>query len=164
MSLWRSALVWIEDSALGHAIRDSGVWMYGIINLVHVIGIATLFGSILILDLRLLGWRRYASLGEVGSLTVPVAAIGFTLAVFSGICMLATNGSEYIGNPFLPIKFVAIGLGITNAVVLGRLAAWKSRSEQSVTLRDRTILSIAGGLSLLCWVSALSAGRMIGYW
>jgi formate-dependent nitrite reductase membrane component NrfD len=164
MSLWSSALEWIEGSALGHAIRDSGVWTYGILNLVHVIGIATLFGSILMLDLRLLGWRRHASLGEVGSLTVPVAAVGFTLAAVSGICMLATNGSDYIGNPFLPIKFVAIGLGIANAVVLGQLAAWKSRDEQSATPRDRTVLSIAGGVSLLCWVSALSAGRMIGYW
>jgi formate-dependent nitrite reductase membrane component NrfD len=164
MSLWNSALEWIEASALGNAIRESGVWTYGVINLVHVVGIATLFGSILILDLRLLGWRRYASLGEIGSLTLPVAAVGFTLAVLSGICMLATNGSEYIGNPFLPIKFIAIGLGVANAVLLSRLAAWKSRGEQSATPRDQVILSIAGGISLACWVSALSAGRMIGYW
>ena len=73
MSWWSSALQWIEASALGHAIRESGVWAYGIINLVHVAGIATLFGSVLILDLRMLGWRRRTSLADIASLTVPAA-------------------------------------------------------------------------------------------
>ena len=48
-------MAWLEGSALGHAMRDNGVWFYGIINLTHILGVATLFGSVVILDLRLLG-------------------------------------------------------------------------------------------------------------
>ena len=37
----------LEDSGLGRAMRGSGVWTYGIVNLIHIVGISTLFGSVL---------------------------------------------------------------------------------------------------------------------
>ena len=49
-------MAWLEGSALGHVMRDNGVWFYGIINLAHILGVAILFGSVVILDLRLLGF------------------------------------------------------------------------------------------------------------
>ena len=48
-------MAWMEASTLGHFMRESGPWTYAIVNLTHVLGLATLFGSVLILDLRLLG-------------------------------------------------------------------------------------------------------------
>ena len=51
-------LAWLESSALGHAMRESGVWTYGLVNLTHILGVSSLFGSVLVLDLRLLElWR-----------------------------------------------------------------------------------------------------------
>lgn len=160
---WRDVLSWIESSFLGNAIRDSGVWTYGVINLLHILGVATLFGSILILDLRLLGWRRSASLAAISSITVPVSKVGFFLAVVSGVCLLATNATEYVDNPFLLIKFVAIGLGLVNVLALSRLTAWKMRNARETEAGDRQ-LAVMGGVSLTCWMTAVSAGRMIGYW
>ena len=52
-------LAWLESSALGMFMRGSGPWTYPVVNLIHILGVATLFGAVLILDLRLLGvWRR----------------------------------------------------------------------------------------------------------
>ena len=52
-------MAWLEGSSLGHAMRNAGVWTYGLVNLAHILGISSLFGSVLVLDLRLLGaWRR----------------------------------------------------------------------------------------------------------
>jgi len=156
-------LIWIEGSALGDAIRASGVWAYGVVNLVHIAGIALLFGSMVILDLRLLGWRRELPLTAVTSITVPIASTGFVIAALSGICLLSVNGGEYIGNPFLPIKIAAIALALVNAVALSRLSAW--RMKQSVESAGAKMhLAIGGGLSLLFWSIAICAGRMIGYW
>ena len=54
---------------LGQFTRSLGVWSYGIINLIHILGIVMLFGSILLLDLRLLGaWRVYSNRGMRGLL------------------------------------------------------------------------------------------------
>jgi uncharacterized protein DUF6644 len=157
-------LAWLEGSALGHAMRSSGVWMYGIVNLTHILGVSALFGSLLVLDLRLLGvWSR-VPLATITVPTVPVARTGFAVAATTGLCLLATNATEYAGNPFLYIKFPAIALGLLNVAILSTLPGWKARHVRELTPRERRPLAVAGGVSLACWLIAVAAGRMIGYW
>jgi len=157
-------LSWLEGSALGEGLRASGVWTYGFLNLGHIAGISTLFGSVLMLDLRLLGLWRSVPLAMMSRPTVPLAVIGFSLAAASGVCMLSVNATEYYGNPFLLIKFPAIGLGLLNVVVVSFLPEWKERAERELSRLERKRLAIAGGVSLAAWATALGAGRMIGYW
>jgi hypothetical protein len=157
-------LVWLEGSALGQLVRASGVWAYGVVNLIHILGIATLFGSVLALDLRLLGvWRR-VPLAALERPTLTLAAGGFAVAVASGVTLLSANGSEYVGNPFLALKFSAIGLGLANIVSAQFLPAWRARAVEPHAPRQRFALRILGATSLACWLGAVAAGRMIGYW
>ena len=157
-------LTWLESSTLGDTLRGLGVWTYGVPNLGHVLGLSVLFGSVLILDLRLLGVWRAMPLGQISRPTVPLAGIGFALAATSGICMLTVNGSEYYGNPFLLFKFTAIAVGLLNALVVASLPGWKAQHERELSSKEQKQLAVTGGISLLCWVTALAAGRMIGYW
>ena len=145
-------------------MRGMGVWTYGILNLFHVIGIATLFGSIVVLDLRLLGLWRTVPLRMVATPTLPLASAGLTVAILSGICMIATNAIDYIDNPFLLIKFPAIGLALVNAAVVSRVPAWRERRAREPSAAERPLLAVAGGTSLVCWIAAVGAGRMLGYW
>jgi hypothetical protein len=157
-------MAWLQGSAVGHAMRESGVWTYAVVNLVHILGVSTLFGAVLVLDLRLLGLWGKVALPAISEATVPVATIGFVVAATSGVCLLATKATEYVGNPFLYIKFPAIGLGLLNVIVLNSLPAWKERRVRELTSREQSRLAVMGGLSLFCWVTAITAGRMIGYW
>ncbi len=158
-------LAWLEASGLGRTIRGSGVWAYAVINLTHILGVAALFGSILVLDLRLLGLWRDLPLGVLAPPTVRLAGAGFAVALLSGICMLSTNATEYAGNPFLIIKFPAIALGLANVAVLRHMPEWNAiRRGQALRTASRRRLAAAGGLSLVCWLTALTAGRMIAYW
>jgi hypothetical protein len=145
-------------------MRGSGVWAYGVVNLIHILGVATLFGSILALDLRLLGLWRSLPLAAIATPTVPLAAIGFVIAAVSGTCLISTNATEYVGNPFLLIKFPAIALGLINVAALHFLRGWRDRRAQEPAARDRRQLAAAGAVSLVCWLTAVGAGRMIGYW
>lgn len=157
-------MAWLQFSALGHAMREHGVWIYGVVNLVHILGVASLFGSVLILDLRLVGFRRQIPLRDISAPTVPIAATAFAVAALSGTCLLATKATEYVGNPFLYIKFPAIGLGLLNVLALNCLPAWKEHKVRELSSREEFKLAVFGGLSLFCWLTAISAGRMIGYW
>ncbi len=157
-------MAWLQSSALGHAMRESGVWTYGVVNLIHILGVASLFGAVLVLDLRLLGVWQNVALAAIARPTVPVAATGFAIAATSGICLLATKATDYVGNPFIYIKFPAIALGLLNVAALNSLPAWKARKTRELSSHERLQLAIAGGVSLVCWVTAISAGRMIGYW
>jgi hypothetical protein len=157
-------LVWLEGSALGQLMRASGVWAYGVVNLIHILGIATLFGSVLAFDLRLLGLWRRVPLAALERPTLTLAACGFVVAVASGVTLLSTNGSEYVGNPFLMLKFLAIGLGLANIVAAQFLPAWRARAVEPHGPRQRLTLRVVGATSLACWLGAVVAGRMIGYW
>ena len=154
----------MELSALGRFIREAGPWAYPIVNLSHILGIAALFGSTLVIDLRLMGLWRAVPLGPLSSAIVPIATSGFCLAVLSGIGLLATNATEYVNNPLLPLKFVAIALGLANVTVLNLSPAWRARHERTLSHGEQRGLAVMGGLSLVCWLAAVTAGRMIAYW
>ena len=145
-------------------MRESGAWTYAIVNLAHILGIAALFGSVLVLDLRLLGFWRNVPLAAVCDTASPVAAFGFGLAVFTGAGLLSANATDYAGNPFLAIKFPAIALGLLNAVAIRRSAAWRARASRELSPGEQRRLAWMAGTSLACWFTAITAGRMIGYW
>jgi hypothetical protein len=158
------ALAWLQSSVLGMFMRGSGPWTYPVVNVIHILGIATLFGAVLILDLRLLGvWRR-APLSAITTAAAPAAMAGFALAAGSGLCLLATNALEYENNPFLLVKFSAIGLGFVNAVAVRRTAAWRAHTTRDLSQSEAWRLALMGGVSLVSWLTAIAAGRMIGYW
>jgi len=157
-------MAWLEGSALGFAMRESGVWTYATVNLAHILGLALLFGAIFVLDLRLLGLWRQAPLAQLARPTVVIAGSGFALAATTGIGLLATKTTEYFGNPFLPIKLVAIVLGLVNILIVHNLPAWRARANPDMGEAERRQLAFAGGASLACWLTAISAGRMIAYW
>ena len=148
-------MAWLQFSSLGHAMREHGVWTYGVVNLVHILGVASLFGSVLILDLRLLGFRRKIPLRDISGPTVPVAATGFAVAALSGACLLATRATEYVGNPFIYIKFPAIGLGILNVIALNFLPAWKEHKFRELTSGEG--VKLCGIRRVACWLTAISA-------
>ena len=156
--------MWLEASGLGHAMRNAGVWSYGVTNLVHILGVATLFGSVLVLDLRLLGAFARAPLAAVAAPTVPLAMAGFAVAALSGACLIVTNASEYIGNPLLLVKFSGVALGLANALALGFVPAWRERDTREPSPRERRGLALFGGVSLASWLTAIACGRLIAYW
>ena len=157
-------LAWLEGSALGHAMRGAGVWTYGLVNLLHILGVSTLFGSLLLLDLRLLGLWRRVPLASIATPAVPAARVGFALAAASGVCLIVTNATEYAGNPFLLLKFPSIAAGLANVMVLETLPEWRARSTRSPAPAESRRLAVVGGVSLLCWSVAIASGRLIGYW
>jgi hypothetical protein len=163
-------LGWIESSALGHFVRESGPWTYPVINLAHVLGIGLLFGSVVVLDLTLIRAARRSGkttptlLPAITATAAPVASAGFALAVMSGIGLLSSNATEYQGNPFFMIKFPVIAVGFANAVAIRRSTAWRGLGARELTPHEVRQLAWMGGASLICWTAAITAGRLIGYW
>ena len=157
-------MLWLQSSALGVLMRESGVWTYAIVNLAHIFGIALLFGSTVILDLSLLGTRPRVPAGAVADLASPVAAAGFVIAVLSGTAMLTANATDYTTNPFLYIKLPIVAIGFINAAWIVRSRAWRACRAGTLSDGDRRALGRRAAVSLVCWTAAIAAGRMIGYW
>lgn len=158
-------MAWLEASALADFLRGLGIWTYGIVNLVHILGIGTLLGSVLLLDLRLMGAWRSIPLPAIARPAVPLAAAGFLLAVSSGIAMISFNTTEYHGNPFLYIKLPTLVIALVNVAVIQRVPAWRRGvAGEPAESGDGKALALAGATSLLLWLTVITCGRMIGYW
>jgi hypothetical protein len=161
----RDLLAWIEQTGLGHMMRESGPWTYAIVNVAHILAVSTLFGSVLVLDLRLLGaWSRRIRIADLSTAVTPIAVTAFALAIVTGAALLATKATAYVDNPFLLIKFPAIGVGMLNAGILNVTPAWREVGVRALRPGERRQFAIMGGISLLSWLTAVTAGRMIGYW
>ena len=161
----RDLLTWIEQTGLGHMMRESGPWTYAIVNVAHILSVATLFGSVLVLDLRLLGvWSGRIRIADLSTAVTPIASTAFALAIVTGAALLATKATAYVDNPFLLIKFPAIALGMLNAGILHMTSAWREIGVRALQPGERRQLAVMGGISLISWLTAVTAGRMIGYW
>ncbi len=145
----------IELAAPVAALRES-TFAFPLVNALHIIGIALLFGSIVALDLRLLGWRRDAGPAQAfTSLLVPVAIGGLLVAIPTGLLMFATDARAYAGSALFQAKMVVVALAIGNALWL-RAAQRRGPMPQ---LRE----SFAAAASILLWLGAIVLGRMVGY-
>jgi len=146
-------------------MRESGPWTYAIVNVAHILGVSTLFGSVFVLDLRLLGvWSRRVRIADLSAPVVMVAMPAFLVAIVTGAALLATKATAYVDNPFLIIKFPAIALGMINAGILNMTPAWREVGVRALRPGERRRLAVMGGISLVSWLTAVTAGRMIGYW
>ena len=157
-------LAWLEASALVDFVRNSGPYTYGIVNLFHVFGIALLFGAIALLDLRLLGVWKSVPIGVLAKPVVPSAGVGLTLAPLSGITLFSVQATEYYFNPFLYLKFGVLIFGIVNVAALHSSASWRAIRNAETSSAGRVRLALGGAVSLTCWITVVTAGRMIAYW
>ena len=146
----------LENLPVIAALRES--WLaYPLVNTLHIVGIALLFGAIVPLDLRLAGWLPEAGPVErLSRLLLPVAISGFLLAASAGLLLFATDARAYAASPLFQAKIVLIGAALGNALWL-RSIDWRHAQPS-----DRRV-AVAGAASVLLWLAAIVLGRLIGY-
>lgn len=148
----------IERSAVGQAIRESS-WIYPWANVLHVLGIGLLFGAIVAFDLRLLGILRAVRPADAAALLLPVAKVGFAVAIASGLVLFVPEASPVVTNPVFLVKFAAIAAGLANIAVFHRgrfrdIATW---TAVPVSARAAAVASLAA------WTVAAVCGRYAAY-
>lgn len=155
--LWAVAL---QDSMLGLGIRHS-TWIYPTANILHVLGMAMLVGSIVALDLRLLGvGRKILAAAAASRFLTPIALVGILLIVPSGLTLFTADAGPLAANRILQIKLVLVVLGLLNAILFRQL--WERRLSRWD--RERPTLGFAQVFaSLAIWLSVPVLGRLIAY-
>ncbi len=149
----------LEHSALSGTLRASD-WLYPLVNTLHIVGIALLVGPIVILDFRILRRRASPAVSVLATTLLPTARGGFALAVCAGLLLFIARPLDYAFNTLFQLKLTFIGLALLNIALLHRSAAWSMAVANN---RPANGVRLACGVSLLCWLMALSLGRLIGY-
>jgi len=151
----------LQETDLATALRQS-FWVYPLVNAGHIVGLALLFGAIVPLDLRLLGFWGKMPLAAMSRILLPVALAGLALAVPTGLLLFSVRATEYAATPLLWLKLGFIACAIANALLLRLSLAWTAH-EQGELAGTTPRLQLAGVLSIGLWLAAIVAGRMIGY-
>jgi hypothetical protein len=155
-------LAWLEASSVAARIRDS-LYLFPLIESSHVIGLSMVFGTILIIDLRLLGiasTRRPFS--RIASDVMKWTWAFFALTVATGLLMFITNADVYYHNFFFRSKMTLLALAGINMLVFEFTAARKVDrwdKDTAARLAGRTVAAV----SLVLWISIIFLGRWIGF-
>jgi len=151
----------IEASAFAQAMRR-WLWLYPAVEIVHIVGIAILVGSIAVLDLRLLGVSRSLSVRRLAAHVLPWTLASFALIVPSGLAMFVAHASDLISNPVFVLKLSLIGLAGVNAAVF-HTSAYRSAGNWDIDILPPPGARAAGAFSLLFWISVIACGRLLAY-
>ena len=162
MGAVNQAAGWLSQTSLSLTIQTHD-WVIPTIQSVHIIAIGIVFGSILMIDLRVLGWA-----GRDQTLSQTVARFGPWL--WWGLCVLLVTGlGMVLGEPvrellalsfWLKMGLVAIGTGV--AVVFRRSLA-RHADRWETTLVHRSSIRMLAVVTLFVWASIIVLGRLIAY-
>jgi len=153
---------YFEDSALADNIRENDL-LFPLIESVHVLSICLVVGSILAVDLRLLGLASInRPVSRVSNGILPLTWSAFAIAVASGGLLFISNATKYLANGYFVAKILLIcAAGLNMAIFHAIGATDMPKWENEKTLPRR--VQLAGGLSILLWVSVVTCGRWIGF-
>ncbi|MCX8115984.1 MAG: hypothetical protein N3D71_13075 [Burkholderiaceae bacterium] len=154
-------LAWLESTAFAAAMRQ-WLWLYPIVEIAHITGIALLVGSIAMFDLRVLGLSRTLPVRALARHLLPWTWAGFAIVAATGAMMFTTHATEFWSNPAFAVKLALIGLAGANALwfhvgVYGGAQRWDTDTAAPVPAKA------AAALSLALWLGVISCGRLLAY-
>jgi uncharacterized membrane protein SirB2 len=145
---------WLHDLIVS-ALRN--VWgLPPIVQSVHILSIACVMASIVMIDLRALGWAVPSqSLSEMKNRLTPWFWSALVLLFLSGVVFVIARPRRYFANPIFGYKFLFLFVALVFSV---SLLLMLRKSD-----RQRPALKLVAAGSLLSWLGVMLAGRWIAY-
>jgi hypothetical protein len=154
----RPFFLWCDSTSVAVAIRDS-TWMFAVLEILHLLGLTLLLGSLVVFDLRLLGLgMRRQPISRLAGELAPWIGGGLAIMVITGAPLFLSEAMKCYGSPPFAIKMMLLLLATASHLVILR---------QALRMDDPARLPLwtkpAALISLALWFGVGLAGRAIGY-
>jgi hypothetical protein len=148
--------LWCEDSGLGRAVRES-VWAFAVIESIHLLALAMMGGSVLLVDMRMLNLgMRQRPVEELAAEAQPFLNAALVVMILSGIGLFASEAVKcYYSAPF-SVKISTLVVAILFTFTIRRRVAFSADSSNTA----RAAVAI---VSIALWFVVAAAGRWIGF-
>jgi len=154
---WLPFFQWIENTGLGTAIRDS-LWLFPIIEAVHLLGLCLLGGALLVVDLRLLGvGLTREPIGQLVAQARPWLLTALVLMFATGLPLFLSEAVKCYYNTSFWVKMITLPVALLFTL---RVRARLSRIEPLFVSGGTKLVGVA---SILLWLTVAAAGRWIGF-
>jgi hypothetical protein len=158
------SLLALEHTSLAAAMSGQlgGEWLFPIVETLHVISLAMVFGSIVMVDLRLVGSAsRNSAVSRLSHEVLPYTWGAFGCAIVTGTLLFISKAHVYFHNLQFQLKFLCMLLAGVNMLVFHfgayrRVADWDMGTPPAAA-------RLAGGLSLTSWIAVIFFGRWVGF-
>ena len=149
----------LDASAVAGAMRGS-TWLYPTVEVVHIVGLAVLVGSVAMFDLRVLGFGRAVGVRAAGSMLLPWSVMSLFAIVPAGLLLFSAHPNALAVNPVFQCKLLLIALAGLNALafhlgVYRTAATWHARAP--------ALAQLHAAASLALWIGVISCGRFLAY-
>jgi hypothetical protein len=153
---------WVNETALSQYLRESEV-AFPLTEAIHLIGLGISVGTILWVDLRLMGRvMPHVRVSEVVARLEPWATGGFAVMVASGLLLFLGKPDNYYATTAFKLKMLLLPLAALNVVffhwrVLPGVSKWDDRAVPPWQSR------MVGAVSVSLWVVIIVLGRFTAY-
>ncbi len=147
---------WCEATWIGNAIRGS-LWLFPVIEAVHLLGLCLLGGAVLIVDLRMLGVGLRQPIAEVARDARPWLVAAVVVMLTTGTALFLSESVKCYYNTAFWVKITTLPVALAfTFLVRNRVARAAARDA---TARTRLVALLSLGL----WFTVAAAGRWIGF-
>jgi uncharacterized membrane protein len=149
---------WLNRTSFSIFIRRS-TWGFAIIEMIHLLALASLGGVILIVDLRLLGiGLRRQRVSQVARELLPLLLGSLAVMLVSGLLLVATGPLRYYYSPWFRLKMTLLFLAVLFYFTLHSIVLRPANDDASSFWSK-----VAALISLTLWLGVGLAGRAIGF-
>jgi hypothetical protein len=149
-------LIAYEDSPTHLLVRISP-WIFPAIESAHLLGLCALGGTLLIVDLRMLGvGLTNQPLAALAAAVHPWLRASLALIISTGLLLFASEPGRVLHTPAFWVKIATLPAAILYTFTLRRRVATQSLDTSRLTRGTATV-------SLLLWFTVAAAGRWIGF-
>ena len=147
---------WCQDSLLGQAVSQS-IWAFPVIEALHLVGLSFLGGSVLIVDLRMLGLGlNRQRIDELARYARPWLIASLGVMVVTGVLLFMSEAIKCYYNTSFWVKIITLPLAL--------LFTFKVRERIAHRAFDSSLETKAvAAASLVMWFTVAAAGRWIGF-
>jgi hypothetical protein len=154
---------WTTLESWPMAVRIGESWWFPFLESIHVLTATFVVGSIVMVDLRLLGLAaREYPIGRITREVVPWTLGACAVSIVVGVALFVSRAGHYAENVAFQVKMVllvlaGINMAVFHLVTSRRMAEWDTPQATTASAR------VAGAMSLLLWIGVMLAGRWIGH-
>ena len=151
----------VEALPFARAMRES-LWMYPIVEVIHIVGFVILVGSVLMFDLRILGLNKQISVRALARHLLPWSWAALILIVPTGFLMFTAHASDFLGNKAFQLKMALLMTAGINAI------AFHTGPYQTVKTWDTgvpapLVAKASVAASMVLWLAVITCGRFLAY-
>lgn len=151
----------LSNSPLGVAMR-SELWLYPMVEVVHIIGFAVLVGSVIMFDLRVLGLSRDIPVTALARHLLTWAVAALLLIVPAGLMMFSAHPHDFAANDIFILKLCLIAAAGVNAALF-HVGVYRSAIHWNTGLAAPGIAKAQALLSIILWIAVVLCGRLLAY-